>query len=102
MLAFCWANGVVEFGRTLPDGAITMASGPARPLRKCIEATSRLAYDGKTLLVPGIPEAPNQAKAGDALMNHLEWLRKCELRRRQRERTAWRLEFGAMKPRRKA
>lgn len=76
MKAYCWADGVIEFGRNVPEGALLMAEGPAKTLRELISATARHAYDGETLLVPGIPEAKDQSEAGDALGAHLEWISK--------------------------
>ena len=74
MIAFCWANGQIGFGRRAPEGAIGFAAGPAKPLRQAIAATARLAYDGETLLVPGVPEAPDQNAGVDALVLHQCWL----------------------------
>lgn len=74
MIAYCWANGVIGFGRSLPDGAIVIAKGPSRPLRAMVSVASRHAYDGKTLLVPGVPEAPDQTAGSDALAQFLAWL----------------------------
>ena len=76
MHAFCWASGQIEFGRSVPKGAIAIASGPAAAVRKLVIPTSRMAYDGKTLLVPGVPEAADQDEAADALMHHLNWIRR--------------------------
>lgn len=73
MIAYCWASGLIEFGCTVPSGAIVIATGATAPLHKLIEPTSRLAYDG-ALLVPGVPEAADQQAAGDALAKHLHWL----------------------------
>ena len=74
MRAYCWASGQIEFGPRIPEGTLPIARGPAKKLRPFIEAVSRHAYDGKTLLVPGVPEAPNQTKALDALHAFLDWL----------------------------
>lgn len=89
MRAYCWASGLIEFGRKLPDGALPIASGPAKPLRDFIEVRARHGYrtklvDGRptkipgteTLLVPGIPEAADQSAAGDALFAFRQWLSK--------------------------
>lgn len=65
----------IEFGRRIPDGCLPIARGPSKKLRDFIEARARHAYDGATLLVPGIPEAPDQAKALDALHLWLDWCR---------------------------
>jgi hypothetical protein len=67
MRAYCWRGGVIGFARVPPKGTIPFASGPARKLRSVIAALARHAYDGKTLLVPGIPEEKKDGKALDAL-----------------------------------
>lgn len=74
MIAYCYASGQIEFGRTVPEGAIEIMRGPARKVRKLIEARARHAYDGKTLLVPGVPEAPNEDAALAALIAFVKWL----------------------------
>jgi hypothetical protein len=58
---------VIGFGRSVPEGAIQIARAPARKLRPAVQVMARHAYDGKTLLVPGIPEEPNDDKAAHAL-----------------------------------
>lgn len=88
MKAFCYASGLIEFGRTMPDGALLIAEGPAKPLRDFIAATARHGYKTRqvkgrpqkipstdNLLVPGVPEAPNQDAGCDALMRHCDWIR---------------------------
>jgi hypothetical protein len=75
LIAYCYASGQIEFGRRVPDGAIQIARGPAAALRELIYGTARLAYDNKTWLVPGIPEAPDQKEAGDALGRYMDWIR---------------------------
>lgn len=87
MRAFCYASGLIEFGRSLPDGALPIAVGPAKPLRDFIESRARHGYrtrlvDGRPtkipgtekLLVPGIPEAPDQSRALDALHAFCGWI----------------------------
>jgi len=73
MKAWCWANGVIEFGKHEPIGAIEIAAGPAKPLRDFISARARHAYDGETLLVPGVPEAADQTEGVDALRRWVNW-----------------------------
>ncbi len=75
MIAYCWAGGVIGFGRKVPAGALEIARGPAKPLRKWIDVMARHAYDGKTLLVPGIPEAPDERAALKALHQFIKWIR---------------------------
>ncbi|EMO6796986.1 host nuclease inhibitor protein, partial [Pseudomonas aeruginosa] len=52
-IAFCWASGLIQFGDQVPEGAIEIARGDDQVVREIIEVTSRHAYDGKSLLVPG-------------------------------------------------
>lgn len=68
MIAYAWANGRIDFGRTMPKDALPIAKGPATPLRKYIEVTARHTRDGKTLLVPGVPESGGGDAAVDALL----------------------------------
>ncbi|QBH95747.1 host nuclease inhibitor protein [Limnobaculum zhutongyuii] len=67
MIAYCFASGVIEFGQRLPNGALPIISGKARNVRDLIGVHARHAYDGQTLLVPGIPEAIDQHEGLDAL-----------------------------------
>lgn len=73
--AFCWRNGVIEIGKEadVPEGAIVFARGSKRLLADICEVRSRLAYDGVTLLVPGIPEAEDDDAALDALEDWVSW-----------------------------
>ncbi len=75
--AYCWASGEIEFakGANVPNAALPICAGPAKDVRALIAVSARHAYDNKTLLVPGIPEAPNQRKAGDALRTFCDWLK---------------------------
>lgn len=66
--AFAFRSGVIDFGDVVPDGAIVIAKGYPRRLRLIVEKNARLAYDGVTLLVPGVPEESNDDLALDALI----------------------------------
>ena len=68
LIAFCWASGQIDFGTTLPEGAIPVASGRPDSLRRVIAGMARIAYRNHTLLVPGIPEAID----GDSAIAALE------------------------------
>jgi hypothetical protein len=85
--AYCYASGLIEFGRRIPKGAIVIARGPEKTLRDFIEVNARHGYRTKmiggrraripgtdTLLVPGVPEAENQWDAGTALKNWSKWI----------------------------
>ncbi len=73
-VASCDRAGVIRFTRRLPRGTVPLLRGPLRTLRNRIEPVARHAYDGKTLLVPGVPEAPNENAAMDALIRWADWL----------------------------
>lgn len=76
MHAYCFASGQIEFGEKIPSGALPIARGPKKPLMEWLDGVSRHAYDGETLLVPGIPEAPDQSAALDALKRFTLWASK--------------------------
>lgn len=61
--AVCYRSGQIRFLPFVPRGAIEIASGPSDQLRPIVEAIARHAYDGHTLLVPGLPEAVNDDQA---------------------------------------
>jgi hypothetical protein len=69
LTALADSRGVITFQheRKAPDGLISFARGWSKPLRENVEVNARHAYDGKTLLVPGIPEAEHDDDALDAL-----------------------------------
>lgn len=75
MKAYCFASGEIEFGEKPPKGAIVIASGSANVLREQISATARHAYDGKTLLVPGVPETGCPIAAVAALRAFCNWIK---------------------------
>lgn len=75
MKAYCGADGSIHFGRTVPEGMCCIAEAPAKKLRAVISATARLAYDNKTLLVPGVPEAASQQRGMTALIAYCKWIR---------------------------
>ncbi|EIC8701227.1 host nuclease inhibitor protein [Salmonella enterica] len=54
--AYCWASGLIEFGNTLPEGALPIIVGEEKQVRDVVGVLARYAYNGD-LLVPGIPEA---------------------------------------------
>lgn len=64
--AFAWRSGIIEFGRRIPNGALPVDHGTERSVHRRVEPLARHAYDGKTLLVPGVPEAVSDAEAFDA------------------------------------
>jgi hypothetical protein len=77
--AYCFRNGVIKFraGKE-PKGALNLARGTGKRFRDVVTANARLAYDGKTWLVPGIPEAMEDDNAAcDAAIRFSERIRFC-------------------------
>lgn len=65
--AYCWASGLIEFGHTLPEGALPIVTGNEKQVRDVVTVLARHAYNGD-LLVPGIPEAENMDEYREALV----------------------------------
>lgn len=85
--AYCYASGLIAFGRKLPDGALPIARGPAKALREFIEVKARHGYQTRRvkgrlqkvpgtecLLVPGVPEAANEFAKLDSLRAWKGWI----------------------------
>jgi hypothetical protein len=68
MKALAYANGVIVFSRTHNRETLPIAEASAARLRKVVSSLARRAYDGKTLLVPGLPEAANWNQRSEALI----------------------------------
>ena len=69
MHAHCYRSGEIELSRKADlDGAIWIGEGRMGDLKTRIMETARLAYDGVTWLVPGIPEAATDAEAEAAML----------------------------------
>ncbi|EKM3464766.1 host nuclease inhibitor protein [Escherichia coli] len=67
--AYVWASGLIEFGDKVPDGALPVISGEEKAVKDVIEVLARHSRTAPVqLLVPGIPEAPNQRLAQEALI----------------------------------
>ena len=64
--AYAWASGLIEFGPSVPSGALPIIRGGRRAM-DLVRVRARHAYDGESLLVPGVPEADSEAAAVDAL-----------------------------------
>lgn len=79
VFAYCYAGGEIAFGAEVPPGALAIAKGREDALRDLMSATARHAYDGETLLVPGVPEAGNQSEGINALIRWSDWLRKRQI-----------------------
>ncbi|WP_439596486.1 hypothetical protein [Falsiroseomonas sp.] len=67
LAAACWQSGEIDVvaAKEVPQGTIVLAKGEQAHLEAAIQGSARLSYDGKTWLVPGVPEADD----GDAALN---------------------------------
>lgn len=74
IIAYCWSGGLIQFGPSVPDGAIGIARGEEAKVRQVIEATARLAKDNERLLVPGVPEAKCEREGLAALARYIQCL----------------------------
>ncbi|MGD8174820.1 hypothetical protein [Marinimicrobium sp. ARAG 43.8] len=58
--AYCWANGIIEFGKATPSGAIPIAHGPDQIIRDKVtqiaESRPEDGLDGPLIRVPGTSE----------------------------------------------
>lgn len=66
LAVYCHRSGVIGFARRAPKGVLVCGRGPDDHVRRAADAIARRGYDGKTLLVPGIPEAETEGAAFDA------------------------------------
>ena len=71
--AYCWRSGQIEFGEDIPEGAIKIGKGALTI--KNVKTRARHAYDNKTLLVPGVPEAEDDIEALKALSNFCNFVK---------------------------
>lgn len=75
MKAYAFRSGQIEFGNAVPSGALPIIGPNKKSISRArIEAGARLAYNGKTLLVPGIPEASDDNEAYVAFEKWIDWL----------------------------
>ncbi|AWD90835.1 host nuclease inhibitor [Burkholderia phage vB_BmuP_KL4] len=68
MKAFAWQSGLIEFASAVPSGALLIADGPGKELRRVIGVWARHSRSNDELLVPGVPEADTEDAKLDALI----------------------------------
>jgi hypothetical protein len=73
VIAYCWADGVIELGHRMPDGAIEVARGGEVRLRHAIAATAALMEDGSFCL-PSPFETIESGSMLAALEDYVAWL----------------------------
>ena len=67
IIAQCRQDGVIFFDKKLQKGALPILKGRRKRVKRIVSARARHAYEGKVLLVPGIPEAKDPTSRMDAL-----------------------------------
>ncbi|MDE1909417.1 MAG: host nuclease inhibitor protein [Pseudomonas sp.] len=73
--AYCFASGHIDFGVTLPEGAIALAVGEEKTVRDVVSVNARLSrVDNETLFVPGVPEAASQREGIAAVAHFIQRL----------------------------
>lgn len=74
--AFAFGGGEIGFQNAnmggLPKGALFLARGDADRIADVIRGMARRGYDNQTLLVPGVPEAADEAAAYAAFVAFFE------------------------------
>ena len=68
-VAYCWANGTIEIGETLPEGALPIAHGESTTLLEAIQALATLAWNNCTMLVPGFLQVKTPGEQVDVVMS---------------------------------
>ncbi|USQ50103.1 host nuclease inhibitor protein [Serratia marcescens] len=74
--AYAWASGLIQFGKTVPEGALPIISGQEDDVKNILIAISRHSRTNDDLLVPGVSEAANQHLALDAFIKFSDWARR--------------------------
>lgn len=76
IVAYAWASGLIQFGKTCPQGALPVLVGEEKHVRELVEVMARHSRTGSELLVPGVPEAMSQYEAMQALIQFVKELNK--------------------------
>ena len=64
VFVYCGRNGVISYSENPQEqGLVRLAAGKPDEVKPIVEVLARHAYDGRTLLVPGIPEATTDHEA---------------------------------------
>ncbi len=73
--AHCFRTGEIKISRKRDEpGMLLVGIGPGKELKEKVSARARLADDGQTMLVPGLPEAENEKDALDAVNDFVDFL----------------------------
>lgn len=73
--AYCWSNGLIQFGETVPTGTLPLLSGRPSAVRNKIIATARHSRVSRRMFVPGVPEASAMGyDPVDAVIAYVGWI----------------------------
>lgn len=78
MRAYCGPDGVIYFGTEVPQWSIELVRGDPVQVLSRLQIVARHGWTDGVLLVPGLPEASDQAEARAALTAWLKWCDRCE------------------------
>lgn len=76
IIAQCHANGVIFFDKKLRKDAISIMKGKTKKVKQIMKNRARHTYDGKALLVPGLPEAASPNDRIKALLRFTAFCKK--------------------------
>ncbi|MFB5082503.1 host nuclease inhibitor protein [Raoultella sp. C349492] len=76
VIAYAWASGLIQFGTKVPNGALPIISGQEDDVKNIIMVIARHSRTNNDLLVPGVPEAPNQHEGMNAFIKFTRWAQK--------------------------
>jgi len=65
--AFVWANGLIQFGVTVPDGALPVLKGPEKAVRDIIDVLAVHCWDNVSLKIGDVATAKNDDDALEAV-----------------------------------
>lgn len=82
----CRRSGEVFISRYAPKDTLKIMKGDGRRIRWVLIACARHAYDGRTLLVPGVPEAATDLEAMKAVKAFEQFLLKSLVAKARRNR----------------
>lgn len=74
MIMSCDRGGTITISEVMPKGNLPIARGNQKELTTHMQGKARLAYDNRTYLVPGIPEAKDSDEAMTALWRFIDFV----------------------------
>lgn len=82
-------SGELKFSHLPTFEGLVISEGHGREWRKHVEVLCRLAYDGHTYLVPGVPEAESDDEAMNAVIKFKHVVAYRFLPEKERKKITW-------------